>query len=49
MKKNLKKQLKKKKINEISFFEIEDKFFEKKISEFLKKEKIKKTFYGNFL
>ena len=37
----LKKVLKTKKINEISSFEIEDKFLEKKISQFCKKEKIK--------
>ena len=37
----LKKVLKAKKINEISSFEIEDKFLEKKISQFCKKEKIK--------
>ena len=38
--KKLKKTIKQKKITEISSFEIEDKFFEKKISQFLKKEKI---------
>ncbi len=37
----LKKILKAKKINEVSSFEIEDKFFEKKITNFFKKEKIK--------
>ena len=37
----LKKTIKSKKINEISSFEIEDKFFEKKISQFTKKENIK--------
>ena len=36
----LKKILKSKKISEVSSFEIEDKFFEKKIYQFLKKEKI---------
>jgi deoxyribodipyrimidine photolyase-related protein len=36
----LKKILKSKKISEVSSFEIEDKFFEKKVSKFLKKEKI---------
>ncbi len=39
--KKLKKNISQKKITEISSFEIEDKFFEKKISQFLKKEKIK--------
>ena len=39
--KKLKKIITQKKITEISSFEIEDKFFEKKISQFLKKEKIK--------
>ena len=38
--KKLKKIINQKKIKEISSFEIEDKFFEKKISQFLKKEKI---------
>ena len=38
--KKLKKIINSKKIKEISSFEIEDKFFEKKISQFLKKEKI---------
>ena len=37
----LKKIIKAKKIKEISSFEIEDKFFENKITNFLKKEKIK--------
>ena len=37
----LKKIIKSKKITEISSFEIEDKFFEKKITHFAKKEKIK--------
>ena len=37
----LKKIIKAKKIKEISSFEIEDKFFENKIANFLKKEKIK--------
>ena len=37
----LKKILKAKKITEVSSFEIEDKFFEKKITNFFKKEKIK--------
>ncbi len=36
----LKKILKEKKITEVSSFEIEDKFFEKKITRFFKKEKI---------
>ena len=36
----LKKLIIKKKINEVSSFQVEDKFFEKKISQFLKKEKI---------
>ncbi len=36
----LKKILKAKKISEVSSFEIEDKFFEKKITKFFKKEKI---------
>ncbi len=36
----LKKILKEKKISEVSSFEIEDKFFEKKITRFFKKEKI---------
>ena len=35
------KAITQKKIIEISSFEIEDKFFERKISQFLKKEKIK--------
>ena len=39
--KKLKKILNTKKIKEISSFEIEDKFFEKKIDQFLKKENIK--------
>ena len=39
--KKLKKIISSKKIKEISSFEIEDKFFEKKINQFLKKEKIK--------
>ena len=39
--KKLKKIIKQKKVKEISSFEVEDKFFEKKISQFLKKEKIK--------
>jgi deoxyribodipyrimidine photolyase-related protein len=38
--KKLKKIIIKNKITEISSFEVEDKFFEKKIKEFLKKEKI---------
>ncbi len=38
--KKLKKIIVKKKIKEVLSFEIEDKFFEKKISQFLKKEKI---------
>ena len=38
--KKLKKIIKQKKVKEISSFEVEDKFFEKKISRFLKKEKI---------
>ena len=38
--KKLKKIITQKKITEISSFEIEDKFFEKKVSQFLKKEKI---------
>ena len=38
--KKLKKIIVQKKIKEISSFEIEDKFFEKKISQFFKKEKI---------
>ena len=37
----LKKVIKAKKIKEVSSFEIEDKFFESKINNFLKKEKIK--------
>ena len=37
----LKKIIKTQKISEVSSFEIEDKFFEKKISHFFKKEKIK--------
>ena len=37
----LKKIVSAKKIKEISSFEIEDKFFEKKINQFVKKEKIK--------
>ncbi len=39
--KKLKKIISSKKIKEISSFEVEDKFFEKKINQFLKKEKIK--------
>ena len=39
--KKLKKLINSKKIKEISSFEIEDKFFEKKIDQFTKKEKIK--------
>ena len=39
--KKLKKIIIKKKIKEITSFEVEDKFFEKKILQFLKKEKIK--------
>ena len=39
--KKLKKIISSKKIKEISSFEVEDKFFEKKISQFTKKEKIK--------
>ena len=38
--KKLKKIIVKKKIKEVSSFEIEDKFFEKKISKFFKKEEI---------
>ena len=38
--KKLKKIINQKKITEVSSFEIEDKFFEKKIKQFLKKEKI---------
>ena len=38
--KKLKKIISQKKITEISSFEVEDKFFEKKISQFLKKEKV---------
>jgi deoxyribodipyrimidine photolyase-related protein len=38
--KKLKKIIIKNKVTEISSFEVEDKFFEKKIKEFLKKEKI---------
>ena len=38
--KKLKKIITQKKVKEISSFEVEDKFFEKKISQFLKKEKI---------
>ena len=40
MKKKLEKIIKEKKIKEISFFEIEDIFFEKKIKSFLKKKNI---------
>ena len=39
--KKLKKIISSKKIKEISSFEIEDKFFEKKINQFIKKEKLK--------
>ena len=39
--KKLKKAIISKKIKEISSFEIEDKFFEKKINQFIKKENIK--------
>ena len=39
--KKLKKILNSKNIKEVSSFEIEDKFFEKKITQFLKKENIK--------
>jgi len=39
--KKLKKVINSKKIKEISSFEVEDKFFEKKINHFVKKEKIK--------
>ena len=39
--KKLKKVISSKKIKEISSFEVEDKFFEKKISQFLKREKIR--------
>ena len=39
--KKLKKVISSKKIKEISSFEVEDKFFEKKINHFVKKEKIK--------
>jgi deoxyribodipyrimidine photolyase-related protein len=38
--KKLKKIISKNKITEISSFEVEDKFFEKKIKEFLKKKKL---------
>ena len=38
--KKLKKIINQKKITRISSFEVEEKFFEKKISQFLKKEKI---------
>ena len=38
--KKLKKIITQKKVKEISSFEVEDKFFEKKISQFFKKEKI---------
>ena len=38
--KKLKKIITQKKVKEVSSFEVEDKFFEKKISQFLKKEKI---------
>ena len=38
--KKLKKIITQKKVKEISSFEVEDKFFEKKISQFLKKENI---------
>ena len=41
--KKLKKIISQKKITEITSFEIEDKFFEKKISQFLKKEDRKST------
>ena len=41
MKKNQKKLLKKKKIKEITFFEIEDKFFEKRILNLGKKNSLK--------
>ena len=37
----LKKIISKNKITEITSFEVEDKFFEKKVSQFLKKEKVK--------
>ena len=39
--KKLKKVIISKKIKEISSFEVEDKFFEKKINQFIKKEKLK--------
>ena len=39
--KKLKKIINSKKIKEITSFEVEDKFFEKKIDQFIKKEKIK--------
>ena len=39
--KKLEKIIKEKKIKEISFFEIEDKFFEKKILHFCKKKSLK--------
>ena len=39
--KKLKKIVSSKKIKEISSFEVEDKFFEKKINQFISKEKIK--------
>ena len=42
--KKLKKVIGSKKIKEISSFEVEDKFFEKKINQLLKKEKRKNRF-----
>ena len=45
--KKLKKIISSKKIKEISSFEVEDKFFEKKINQFLKKEKNKMECYTN--
>ena len=39
--KKLKKIITQKKVKEISSFEVEDKFFEKKINQFIKKEKLK--------
>ena len=40
MKKKLEKIIEKKKVKEVSFFEIEDIFFEKKIKSFLKKKNV---------
>ena len=39
--KKLKKIINQKKVKEVSSFEVEDKFFEKKMSQFVKKENIK--------